>query len=164
MTAKFAVALTRETREPGSTAGAITCQIALEAPELRAQDAADLEHGLRNALSICRQAISDELAGSPRVHHDGAAPSSSARIGVSRRAGRTLFDSGLVSRKQLADIRQLAAQVTGLGAEKLEQLCQRLFHRPAEALSSLEASNLIETLKQANTKDQTIEAFLDELN
>jgi hypothetical protein len=53
------------------------------------------------------------------------------------------------SPKQSKYAEQLAAQVKGFGVQRLDNLCVRMYQKSFAALSGIEASNLIDTLREA---------------
>jgi len=109
----------------------------------------------QRAFAACHQAVDDELA-RHRTHDDGQEPEQTPapKIGNARGAtnGNGSSPTGnpahRASGKQLSYIEQLAGEIRDLGARRLEGLAQRMFNKPLADLSSLDASTLIDTLKQ----------------
>ena len=53
------------------------------------------------------------------------------------------------SPKQSKYAEQLAAQIKGFGTQRLDNLCVRMYQKSFTSLSGIEASNLIDTLREA---------------
>ena len=64
-----------------------------------------------------------------------------------RRNGAT--QTSTASSKQSKYAEQLAAQVKGFGIGRLDNLCVRMYQKSFASLSGIEASNLIDTLREA---------------
>jgi hypothetical protein len=100
----------------------------------------------RRAYLACRKAVEEELAAS----RDGSLPGSVGDTAASSRPANARSNGrhGLpASEKQLDYIRQLAGQIRGLGARRLEALSKKMFAKAVADLASLEASGLIDALK-----------------
>ena len=149
-----------------------SCHVEFEAePSLLEADAEAFHRRVRRAFDACRQAVQDELArqqGQAAGSADGAgrrpagaannhAPSPSGGNGNGRRNGA---DGQGASEKQLTYIQQLARQIKGLGVRRLDAVAQKMFGKPMAALSSLDASGLIDTLKSIKAGEMDLDAVL----
>ena len=146
-------------------------------------DASLLQNGLeafhrhvRNAYLACSQAIHDELArqqGRPDNGAGGEGPPNRTTSAAADRPNGHANGGGAsngngrakhaASEKQLVFARQLAKAVPGLGVRSLESLSQKMFAKPLAALSSLDASGLIDTLKALKDGQIELAAVLDAL-
>jgi len=149
-----------------------TCNVIFEAGhDLLESDLAAFHQKVKNAFTACRQAVRDELS-----RHQGCGPDDDVGNGAVNRAtpepsrdnsngnghgNGSNGNSHLASEKQLDYARQLAKQIQGLGIRRLETLAQKMFAKPLAALTSLDASGLIDALKSIKAGDVDLAAVLN---
>ena len=158
------VGLSRKLGLPDYGSLGASCNVTVELDAALLRDDLDGFHAeVRNAYTTCRQAVHDELsrhqAGEPvqEPNQPPIAPAGrTARQngngngngnGNARTAGTNGHGAHTASSKQLDYINQLARQIHGLGVRRVESLANKMFGKPLAALSSLDASGLIDTLK-----------------
>ena len=127
-----------------------SCHVEVELDGSLLQDNLDsFQQQVRRAYVACAQAVNDELA--RQAGHGQAAPQAPdqapAPTNGSSRNGRA-GDRKRASEKQLDYAQKLAGQVKGLGSRQLAAITQKMFRKPLADLSGLEASSLIDTLKE----------------
>lgn len=155
-----------------------SCNVEFEADHDLLDNPEAFRQRIRHAFAAAREAVEDELAHRQQAHNSINAGSHDADNGsatyplahangspVNRpvTGGHGANGSGpsngtnrhMASEKQLGFAKQLAKSVPGLGFRRLEPLVQRMFGKPLAALSSMDASGLIDTLK--SIKDGQIE-------
>jgi len=151
----------------GSVGASCSVQVELDAQLLR-DDLDGFHAQVRNAYAACRQAVHDELSRhqtngisqQPIANHDA----STGRTGRHNGHGHSATSNGsshTASAKQLDYITQLARQIRGLGVRRVETLAQKMFGKPLVALSSLDASGLIDTLKAIKTGEINLDNALN---
>ena len=153
-----------------------SCHVEFEAePSLLEADAEAFHRRVRRAFDACRQAVQDELdrqqgqaTGSadsigrrPADAANSHAPSPSGGNSNGQRNGPNGPNGHGASEKQLTYIQQLARQIKGLGVRKLDMIAQKMFGKPMAALSSMDASGLIDTLKSIKSGEIDLDAVLN---
>jgi hypothetical protein len=154
---KLNVGLTKKIGQPDYGSLGASCNIELELDaSLLHSDLNGFHERVERAFAACRQAVNDELArqqggdGAPRT-------ATAARSAVSNRtatngngaaAPGTANVAHRASAKQMQYAKQLAGRIRGMGIRRLDQLAEKMFNKPVAELSSFDASNLIDTLKQ----------------
>ena len=159
------------------------CNMEFEADQSLLQNEESLRRNVRNAYVACSQAVNDELArqqgqgqgqnnsnGAASVRNQPSIPASQTSSptngnghtngnGQSNGNGNGKNGHG-PSAKQMTYLRQLAGQIKGLGVRRLEALAQTMFGKPVAALSSLDASGLIDTMKAIKAGEIDLESVL----
>jgi hypothetical protein len=156
--------LSKKVGQPDYGSLGASCSVSVELPSgLVFDDQEALQRHARVAYAACAQAVNDELA-----RQSGATDPPTAETKPSNGAGTNGNGNGhrngsghLASGKQLDYARQLAAQIKGLGVRRLEALAEKMFGRPLAALTSLDASSLIDTLKKIKAGEIDVEAVLN---
>ena len=165
---KINVGLNKKIGQANYGSLAANCGIEFDADQSLLQNEENLRRQVQRAYAACAQAVNDELArqqgqangnGTATVRSQPTAPASQASApsndngngsngnGHSNGNGNGK-SSRVCSEKQATFIRQLAGQIKGLGVRRLDALAQTMFGKPVAALSSLDASGLIDTMKE----------------
>lgn len=139
-----------------------SCHVTVELPNnLIFDDLDGLQRQVRRAYEACAQAVNEELARQQRPLPNAENGNGNGGNGRQKGNGHTANGNGhLASEKQVSFARQLAGQVKGLGVRGLETLTQRMFSKPLAAITGLEASGLIDTLKDIKAGKIDLEAVL----
>ena len=128
---------------------------------------------VKNAFTACRQAVQDELAREQSNESAGANNGTIERSTVACTNGNGHGSNGhgnghrngnnghTASTKQIDYARQLAKATPGLGFRRLEALVNTMFGKPLAALTSMDASGLIDTLKSIKTGEIKLDTVLE---
>jgi hypothetical protein len=167
MPLKLCVGTSQKIGQPDFGSLGASCEVEIElAPSLLQDDLDAFHRHVRHAFVACRQAVTDELARhetdstgspSPPTGHSEPRPTSSRANGNSGNGS----NGNRASDKQQNYINNLAGQIRGLGARRLEALAQKMFGKPLADLSSLDASSLIDTLRAIQGGQIKLEDALD---
>lgn len=147
---------------------AASCAVEFEAESgLLPGDLEGFRRQVRGAYAACNQAVQEELARQQQVDTSPttAAPTAPAngngRSAVGNGASRSGANGHSASEKQLDYARQLAKAISGLGIRRLEALTQKMYGKPLAALTSMDASGLIDTLKLIKDGEINLDAVLE---
>jgi len=165
MPLKLTVGLSKKIGLPdyGSLCASCTTEFEVDL-SLPQRDLEAFQTHVRHAYASCRQAVQEELAREQQTAVSGngseasgtsvvalALPSASGNghspNGSTNGSSRNGQNGHGASEKQFEYLRQLARQITGLGVRRLDALANRMFGKPLADLSSLDASGLIDALK-----------------
>lgn len=154
MPLKLNIGLSKKLGLPDYGSLGASCSVEVELDGALLQQDLDAFHGhVRNAYAACSQAVNDELARQRSANGNGTATSAeSTRLtqspGTGQRTNGSNGNGHWATDKQLGYARQLATQIEGLGVRRLEALANKMFAKPIAELSTLDASGLINTLKE----------------
>lgn len=168
------VGLTKKIGLPDYGSLGASCHVAVELDGgLLQHDLDAFQQQVRRAFTACRQAVHDQLA-RELGEVVAAAEADSARRNTAKPASRAASNGHArggtnngaganghrASTKQLDYVRQLADQIEGLGVRKLGTLTGKLYQKPVADLSSLEASGLIDVLKDVKSGELSLDDAL----
>ena len=160
-----------------------SCNVSFEAGhDLLDNDLEAFHARVKNAFIACRQAVQDELnracdnepvndAGNGAVARPTTARTNGSNgngngqhyvgngNGSNGRAHRN-GNGHAASTKQIDYARQLAKSVQNLGVRRLETIAAKMYGKPLAALTSMDASGLIDTLKSIKAGEIDLDAVL----
>jgi hypothetical protein len=146
MPLKLNVGLSRKLGQPDYGSLGASCHIEVELDgALLQNDLESFHRHVKNAFIACRQAVNEELA-----RNQGACLARSRTAATTSDGANANGHCGAAqraSKKQLDYAQQLAGSIEGLGARRLEVLTDKMYGKPFADLSGLDASGLIDVLK-----------------
>jgi len=158
------VGLTRKIGQPDYSSLGASCSVEFELDSMILQTDLDVfQRQVRSAYVSCAQAVNNELLRQQdfsAVTGDGRSENSVTRSRNGSGNG-SHHNAHAASDKQLDYARQLARQIDGLGARQLDEFADKMFGKPIVALTTLDASGLIDTLKAINEGKIDLAAVMD---
>ena len=153
MSLKLNVGISKKIGQPGYGSLGASCNVEVELDQsLAFDDPEGFQERVTHAFNACRQAVNEEL---DRRHELAPPPGSEQRPASEEESvehtsnGSSNGHNGhRATQKQLDYVAHLAGQIQGLGARRLEGLADKMFSKPLADLSSLDASGLIDMLKE----------------
>ena len=156
---KLNLGLSKKIGQPDFGSLGASCHVEVDVDGSLIDDNLDAFHDrVQQAYVACRQAVNDELA---RHDQQPASPAASTRSqSIGNGHGRAAGNGHRATDKQLDYARQLARQIDELGVRRLDDLADRMFDKPLAALTTLDASGLIDMLKSLKSGEVRIEDAL----
>jgi hypothetical protein len=157
----------------GSRGASVNLEVELDSSLL--QEPERLLDRIRQVFRLAQRAVDEELSrqdGINMASHDAGngtqhaeaplqpGPAAHATPPTGNGRGNGAGNGHAISEKQMTYLRQLAKQLEGLGVRRLETLAQRMYGRPLAALTSLDASGMIDTLKSIKAGQIDLQAVL----
>lgn len=160
MPLKLNVGLSKKIGQPEYGSLGASCYVEVELDQsLIFEDLDRFQERVSNVFDACRQAVTDELA---RQTSPAAEPTHNGHLSrpVNGTETNGASNGHRASQKQLDYAKQLSGQIRGLGARRLESLASKMFCKPMAGLSSLDASGLIDALKEIKAGKVDLAAVL----
>ena len=167
MPLRLNVGLSKKVGMPDYGSLGASCHVEVELDQsLVFDDVETLQERITHAYAACRQAVTDELARQLNVDNghttNGQAPSHSSAERQQSSGPSNGHNGHRATQKQLDFALQLAGEIRGLGVRRLESISQTMFDKPLADLSSLDASGLIDVLKDIKAGKIELAAALNE--
>lgn len=158
MPLKLHVSINKKVGLPEYSSLGASCGVELELDQsLLSADPDGLQARVKQAYAACSRAVNEELS----RQTDGASHANSTPVTQPSHRPATQTNGHAASEKQLSYARQLAQQINGFGVRKLDALAQKMFGKPLAGLSTLDASGLIDVLKDLKSGKIDVEAALN---
>ena len=152
---KLNIGLSKKVGQPDYGSLGASCHVEVELDgSLLSNDLDQFHQRVQQAYVACRQAVNDELS----QQGQQPAPSSTPAQTVTNGNGRPASNGHGATDKQLDYARQLARQIDGLGTRRLDGLADKMFGKPLATLTTLDASGLIDMLKQIKSGEVELHA------
>jgi hypothetical protein len=167
MPLKLNVGISKKIGQPDYGSLGASCHVEVELDQsLVFDDLEEFQERVTHAYAACRQAVHDELARHQATNNDQSSTGAGASGSQSKQTnGQASGQNGQTchpaSQKQLDYAQQLAGQTPGLGVCRLEALAEKMFAKPLASLSSLDASGLIDALKDIKAGKIDLKAVLN---
>ena len=157
MPLKINVGLNRKVGEAnyGSRGACVNFEVEVEPTLVEKPD--QLREKVRYLFQLAKTSVEEELSG------HGVQDAASARHSGNGTGGAHGGNGNghQATDKQLGYARQLAGQVSGLGIRRLDELTNKMFGKLVTELTTLDASGLIDMLKQLKAGDVDLAAALN---
>jgi hypothetical protein len=171
MTMKINCGLAKKLGLPNYGSIAANCGVEFEVDAAVLSDAETFQRHVRNAYTACRDAVVQELARQQANEPAAsAAPNGRSRNGTAappaahgskpQNGNGNGQQGNRASDKQVEYMRQLAKQISGLGARRLDGLAQQMFGKNVADLTTLDASGVIDCLKGIKAGEIDLQAAL----
>ena len=159
MPLKINVGLNRKVGEAnyGSRGACVNFEVEVEPTLVEKPD--QLRERVRYLFQLAKTSVEEELNGHGAQDAANPGHNGNGNAGVSNTNGNG--HGHQATDKQLGYARQLAGQVQGLGQRRLDELTIKMFGKPITELTTLDASGLIDMLKQLKAGDVDLAAALN---
>jgi hypothetical protein len=166
MPMRIIAGLNRKLGLPGYGSAGASCAVEIELEQSALQgDPAAIQTRIAALYELCRESIARQLT----IHESSHEPNgSNVRSGGNghdggsepRLAPQESSTDALATERQITFAHHLARQIRTLGGQRLRELAQQRYARPLEELSSVEASQLIDLLKDLRAGKQAVAEVL----
>jgi len=159
MPLKLHVGVCRKVGLPQYGSVSASCSAEVELPDQTLDNHDAFQRHARDAYKACEKAVEEQLS-----DRQVAGCEENCRTTAStpvRQNGNGTSGPRPATEKQMQYLSQLATRIEGLGVRRLDTLTEKVFGVPVAALSSFDASKLIDLLKKAQAGEADLQAVLD---
>lgn len=167
MPLKLNIGLSKKQGLPDYGSVGASCNVELELDSMALSNGQEqFHHAVQSTYKACRKAVDDELARqcAEQLNKLGTVGPAARIDQVDDLHPHQRRHNGMAgaTEKQFDYIHRLSSQINGLGTRRLESLVGRMYDKPMVAISGIEASGLIDTLKAIKGGRVELESLLGE--